>query len=66
MQSLLYIVDARTIPFAQRKGDAVEIERVDKVDADYALRFKYCGTRGEADEGLWYYLLPHQEDNEDD
>ena len=37
-------------------------EAVDTVEARYAYRFGYCGTAYEAAYGLWYALLPHQEE----
>ena len=40
----------------------MEIEKVAQEDASYARRFGYCGDEFEARHGLWYALLPHEEE----
>ena len=40
----------------------MEIEKVAQVDSRSARRFGYCGTEFEADHGLLYALLPHEEE----
>ena len=40
----------------------MEIEKVAQVDSRYARRFGYCGSQFEADHGLLYALLPHEEE----
>jgi len=40
----------------------MEIEKVAQEDAQYSRRFGYCGTQFEADHGLLYALLPHEEE----